>query len=71
MAADPALAGEALLAALERQSVCLSLENLTTFPFVREAMAAGDLSLHGWYLNIFDGVLEIWNPDAGTFEQQS
>ncbi|MDA1099003.1 MAG: carbonic anhydrase [Proteobacteria bacterium] len=71
LAADPGLEGDALLAASERQSVCLSLENLTTFPFVREAMAAGDLRLHGWYLNIFDGVLEIWNFDTGTFVPQS
>jgi carbonic anhydrase len=70
LADDPTLTGQALLSASERQSVRLSLRNLTTFPFVREAMAAGNLSLHGWYLNIFDGVLELWNPDTGTFEQQ-
>jgi carbonic anhydrase len=66
--ADPELDGDALLGASERQSVRLSLDNLTTFPFVREAMAAGKLSLHGWYLNIFDGELEIWNPDTAVFE---
>lgn len=71
LAAEPGLAGEALQAASERQSVRLSLENLTTFPFVRAAVAAGELSLHGWYLNIFDGVLESWNADTGTFERES
>ena len=69
LAADPGLDGDALLRASERQSVRLSLENLTTFPFVREAVAAGDLSLHGWYLNIYEGALEVWNPDAATFER--
>ncbi len=69
LTADPWLDGDALLGASERQSVRLSLDNLTTFPFVREAMAAGDLSLHGWYLNIFEGALEVWNPDTGTFER--
>ncbi len=69
LAADPGLGGDALLGASERQSVRLSLDNLTTFPFVREAMAAGDLVLHGWYLNIFEGALEIWNPDTATFER--
>ena len=69
LAADPALNGDALLRASERQAVRLSLDNLTTFPFVREAVAADDLCLHGWYLNIFDGVLEAWNPDAETFER--
>ncbi len=71
LAADPGLDGDALLTASERHSVRLSLDNLTTFPFVRDAMAAGELSLHGWYLNIFDGALDIWNPDTGTFERLS
>jgi len=71
LAAEPGLEGDALLGASERQSVRLSLDNLTTFPFVREAMAAGDLVLHGWYLNIFEGCFEICNPDTETFERLS
>ncbi len=71
LAADPGLDGDALLGASERQSVRLSLDNLTTFPFVREAVAAGNLSLHGWYLDIFEGTLEVWNPDTETFERLS
>ena len=71
LAADPSLDGDALLGASERQSVRLSLDNLTSFPFVREAMAAGRLSLHGWYLDIFEGTLDVWNPDTETFERLS
>jgi carbonic anhydrase len=71
LAADPGLEGDALLGASERQSVRLSLDNLATFAFVRQAMAAGELSLHGWYLDIYQGALEIWDPDTGTFEQLS
>jgi carbonic anhydrase len=71
LATEPGLDGDALLEASERHSVRLSLDNLITFPFVREAMAAGKLSLHGWYLNIFEGELDVWNPDTGTFERQS
>jgi carbonic anhydrase len=69
LAADPGLAGAALQAAAERQSVRLSLDNLTTFPFVTKALAAGDLTLHGWYLNIYDGTLDAWNPDTETYER--
>ena len=68
---DPELDGDALARASERQSVRLSLDNLATFPFVREAVEAGTLSLHGWYLNIFEGDLELWNADAGAFERLS
>jgi carbonic anhydrase len=71
LADEPGLEGEALLSASERHSVLLSLDNLTTFPFVRAAVAAGNLSLHGWYLNIFEGALEIWNPENETFERLS
>ncbi|MBC8239168.1 MAG: carbonic anhydrase [Alphaproteobacteria bacterium] len=71
LAADPGLEGEALLSASERQSVRLSLDNLATFPFIREAVAAGKLTLHGWYLNIFEGVLEVSDPETGAFSRFS
>ncbi|MFV0244078.1 MAG: carbonic anhydrase, partial [Qingshengfaniella sp.] len=38
---------EAQLRALEKQSVIVSLENLMTFPFVREAVENETLALHG------------------------
>ncbi len=71
LAADPGLDGDALLGASERQSVRLSLENLATFPFVREAVAAGDLRLHGWYLDLHEGALEAWSPVTESFERLS
>jgi len=69
LAADPTLDGDALQHASERQAVCLSLENLSGFPFIRDAVATGKLQLHGWYLDIFDGALEAWNPESETFER--
>ena len=71
LADTPGLEGDALLAASERHAVRLSLENLSTFPFIQEAIAAGELNLQGWYLNIFDGALEIWDPDRLAFSQVS
>jgi len=68
LAAEPGLEGDDLLRAAERHSVLVSLENLTTFPFVRTGLAAGTLHLHGWYLNIYEGVLEVWNPDRRAYE---
>lgn len=68
LAENAALEGDALLRASERQAVRLSLNNLSTFPFVAEAVAAGRLYTHGWYLNIYEGVLEGWNAESGSFE---
>ena len=48
----------ARLVALEQAAVLLSLENLMTFDFVREKVVAGDLSLHGAWLNIKSGRFE-------------
>ena len=50
--------------ALEREAVVISLENLLTFPFVRAAVEAGDMSLHGLWNDIGEGTL--WQYDAET-----
>jgi carbonic anhydrase len=51
--------GEALHAALERDSVRLSLERLMTFPFVAERVQAGALTLNGAHFGIANGRLEV------------
>lgn len=54
----------------ERQHVCeyeavrLSLANLMTFPWIRSAVDAGDLGLHGCYFGIRSGVLERLGADG-------
>jgi len=55
------------LAALERQTVVVSLENLMSFPFVAGRVAAGTLSLHGLWHDIGSGVLEQFDPVTGAF----
>ena len=57
------------LTALEKQGVIVSLENLMTFPFVREAVEADDLALHGVWNDIRDGHLEVYNADTETFSK--
>ena len=54
----------ARLRALEREGVALSLENLRTYPVVRDAEAAGDLALHGLWHDIGAGSLERLDPQA-------
>lgn len=45
------------ITALEREGVLLSMENLMGFPFVRDAVTADRLTIHGMWTNIGDGSL--------------
>jgi carbonic anhydrase len=51
----------------EQEAVKVSLKNLMTFPWVKEAVDAGKLRLHGWYFNLQTGTLHVLN-EAGVFE---
>ncbi|MGR3292183.1 MAG: carbonic anhydrase [Paracoccaceae bacterium] len=53
--------------ALERQAVLVSLENLMTFPFVRQSVADEDLTLHGLWTDIGEGGLEQYDTALGKF----
>ena len=44
-----------------------SLNNLMTFPVVREAVQQGRLKLHGAYFGVATGVLFVRDPETGTF----
>lgn len=52
---------------LEHQAVLVSLDNLTTFPFVEQAIAEDRLTLHGCWNDIGAGTLEYYCPDIGGF----
>lgn len=53
---------------LERQAVMTSLENLMTFPWIKEKVEDGTLSLHGLWTDIGEGSLEYYDAKAQTFE---
>ncbi len=53
--------------ALELEGVKLSLQNLRTFPFVREREEAGTLKLHGAFFAISEGVLHVLDEETGAF----
>jgi carbonic anhydrase len=61
------LAYEARIAALEKEAVLVSLQNLMTFPFVADAVLAGRLELHGVWKDIRDGGLEAYDPASRAF----
>lgn len=54
--------------ALELAAIRVSIENLRTFPFVREREERGELTIHGTYFDIADGFLQVLDPDTGSFE---
>jgi carbonic anhydrase len=54
--------------ALEHESIRVTLENLATFPFVQEAIAARGLKLIGMRYGVADGGLELLNAETGAFE---
>jgi carbonic anhydrase len=54
--------------AVECMSVRESIENLRTFPYVRDREADGRLTLHGAWFDISEGVLWVYDPDRKVFE---
>jgi carbonic anhydrase len=54
-------------AALEQEGVKVSIANLMTFPFVRERVEAGTLTIHGAVFAIADGKLKVLG-EQGAFE---
>ncbi|MGZ9808909.1 carbonic anhydrase [Pseudoroseicyclus sp. H15] len=55
------------LTPLEHEAVLVSLENLMTFPFVKDKVEAGDLSLHGLWTHIGEGGLMQYDSAKGGF----
>ncbi|RXF72838.1 carbonic anhydrase [Hansschlegelia zhihuaiae] len=62
---DPALQGDARQQAAEEACVGVSLENLMTFPWVRERVESGRLSLTGMHFGVAQGCLRC--RDANGF----
>jgi carbonic anhydrase len=48
----------------EHEAVRLSLDNLMTFPWIRAAIGAGKLKLHGCFFDIRSGILEQLGGDG-------
>ncbi|KAJ3237485.1 hypothetical protein HDU81_009429 [Chytriomyces hyalinus] len=54
--------------ACEHASILLSLENLVTYPWVRDKLMNESISIHGWYFDFEDGELLALNPETLVFE---
>lgn len=59
--------GPEAVRAMEHETIRVSMRNLRTFPFVAEREAAGNLTIHGAYFAIADGILHVMGEDE-TFQ---
>ena len=64
---DPDQRREDQLISLEKQNILVGLANLMTFPFVKDAVDAGSLDLHGLWSDIRSGDLLCYDADQGDF----
>tara|TARA_B110000881_G_C18570273_1_gene515142 strand:- start:25 stop:675 length:651 start_codon:yes stop_codon:yes gene_type:complete len=55
----------------EKRAILISLDNLVTFPWIKEAIKLGILQLHGWYFDIKSGNLSEYNWQEKIFEEIS
>lgn len=54
---------EELLRLTERMSIITQIDNLLTYPFVKERLEQERLYIHGWYYDIETGEIEYYDPD--------
>ena len=52
----------------EQSAVLVSLENLMTFPYIRQRVGERRLRLHGWYIDIRACALHVYDPSRQHFE---
>ncbi|MEJ2216276.1 MAG: carbonic anhydrase [Gemmatimonadota bacterium] len=62
---------EAMLRRTEQRSVVVQLKRLMDFPFVRDAVDADRLALHGWHYIVEEGALEVLDVDSARFVPQA
>lgn len=59
---------EELLRLTEKLSIITQIENLLTYPSVKEKVDSGEINIHGWYYDIEDGSIEYYDPDETMFK---
>jgi carbonic anhydrase len=64
----PAATFQQQMMACEQRALLVSLNNLMTFPWVRQRVESGALTLHGWYFDIEHGQMMQYNPASRAFE---
>jgi len=59
---------EELLRYTEKLSVVFQLDNLLTYPAVKQGVEKGEIFLHGWHYHIEDGLIEHYDDETYEFK---
>jgi len=54
--------------AFEKESLVISLNNLLTYPYIRERISKNKLKIFGWQFDVETGNILALNPENGSFE---
>ena len=60
---------EALLRLTEKLSIVTQIENLLSYPFIKEKLEKGTLNVYGWIYDIHTGSIEYYDPDELVFKR--
>ena len=53
----------------EQESLCNSLKNLETFPWISEKIKNNTLTTHAWYFDLENGIIKSFNKEKKNFEK--
>ena len=56
--------------ACEKEAIAVSLDNLMTFPWIRDPVDAGQLFLHGWYFEMETGTMSELDQISRIFTER-
>ncbi len=54
--------------ACEKEAIQVSMDNLMTFPRIEQLVHTNDLTLHGWYFDIEQGILFERNQSENSYD---
>lgn len=51
----------------EKLNVIFQIENLLTYPYLKEKVDAGELHIHGWLYDMERGTIDYYDPELFAF----
>lgn len=55
-------------AAFEKETLIISLNNLLTYPYIKDRISKNKLKIFGWQFDVETGNISAFNPQSGNFE---